>query len=239
MGGPAVKPRRKLTVKPILSAVLRIVGPCPRPTETAAAWRSALKSCVCSDAPSPLPFTRVPSPPRTSRTASGSPNRSTRQPTKAPVSAPSCWPTSLATGPPCPAPPPAIWNCSTRRWRRATSPAPTTSPPCAPCAPTPPPPPSSNAAARSPSATCGPDSRAGHRHRRARKRASHSPVSRPPVPGCSPCPGASPPPGSRRPTPAPGEPPAPPRPMPTPAEVFPPKRRPAPPAAPPQELAVG
>lgn len=37
----------------------------------------------------------------------------------------------------------------------------------------------------------------------------------------------------------PGNPPAPPRPMPTPAEVFPPKRRPAPPAAPPQELAVG
>ena len=58
------------------------------------------------------------------------------------------WPTSPATAPPCPAPPPAISTLLEEALaRRRTGRTPTTSPPCARCAATRPPPPSWTAAA--------------------------------------------------------------------------------------------
>ena len=53
----------------------RKVGPCPRHTDPAAAWRSAQTSCVCSDAPSPMSCRR-PSRPAAPRPGRGHPGLS-------------------------------------------------------------------------------------------------------------------------------------------------------------------
>ncbi|MFF3410354.1 DUF6480 family protein [Streptomyces sp. NPDC002742] len=175
-------PRHKKYIRLILR--IRCVSSlsCPRHTDPTAAWRSARRSCVCSDVPSPSPCTPAPSRPRTSRTASASPSRSTRRPAREPGSGPSCWTTSPATGPHCRAPPPAI--CSS--WRRCspagTGRTRTTSRRSARCAATPPRQPSWTAAGSSPSRTCAPGSRV-----------AWSPRSRRPAPGCWPCPAAAPP----------------------------------------------